>query len=83
MKKRPKIEYPCKWGYRVIGENEASLRKAASDVFKEKSYSISPSRSSKTGKYVSIELTAEVKNEKARDKIYRSLRAHPSVIIVI
>ena len=81
--KRPKIEYPCKWEYCVIGKEEAPLRQAVSEALKGADYNLSFSRSSKSGKYISLELTTTVANEEARDRIHGSLRAHPTVKIVM
>ncbi len=81
--KRPKIEYPCKWEYCVVGENEASLRQAVSEALKSADYNLSFSKSSKSGKYCSLELTTTVADEEARDRIHSSLRAHPAVKIVM
>ena len=80
---QPKIEYPCKWDYCIIGEDETSLRQAVSEVLKSAQYGLSLSKTSKGGKYVSLELTTMVNNEEARNKIYASLRAHHSVKIVM
>lgn len=78
-----KINYPCEWEYRIIGTNEESLKLAVSEILGNKKYVLSFSNISKTGKYISLSLSAFVENEDTRNRIYISLRKHTAVKSVL
>ena len=81
--KRPKITYPCKWGYRIIGEDGEALKAAVTDILGERKYDLSFSNISRKGKYISLELTTVVETEEVRNRIFGALQAHPAVKVVI
>lgn len=72
-KKKPKIDYPCLWLYKVIGVDEAEIRRAIIDIMKDRGYKVSLSRRSKAGKYHCLNLETEVADEQDRNKIYTAL----------
>ncbi|MDD4955536.1 MAG: DUF493 domain-containing protein [Candidatus Omnitrophica bacterium] len=80
---RPKIDYPCEWEYRIMGQNEDGLRSAAAEILAGKEYTLSFSNKSKAGKYISLILKTTVDTEGERNEIYVSLRKHPAVKCVI
>ena len=61
---KPLVEYPCLWGYKVIGPEENSLREAVKECLDtclnpnsgDREFELGMSRSSKGGKYVSLSL---------------------------
>jgi putative lipoic acid-binding regulatory protein len=81
--KRPKIDYPCEWEYRIITRSEEELRKLVAEILKAKQYALSFSNISKAGKYISFALKTNVITEEERNQIYVSLRSHSSVKSVI
>jgi len=81
--KRPIIEYPTKWDYKVIGEDIDKLLKAIEETVNGLEYEITPSNISKGGKYFSLNLTVVVLSEVMRNRVFRDLDDHPNVKIVI
>jgi putative lipoic acid-binding regulatory protein len=76
------IDYPCLWLYRVIGSDEAGMRAAIADVTAGTG-DVTASRSSATGKYVSLNVAVQIENEQRRIAIYEALRKEPSVKMVL
>jgi hypothetical protein len=76
------IDYPCRWVYKVIGADEATMRAAIAAVIPG-GCEIAASRSSAGGKYVSLNVTVQVEDEVGRTSIYEALRKDPSVKVVL
>ncbi len=76
------IDYPCLWHYTVIGPDEAGMRAAIADVTAGAG-DVTASRSSATGKYVSLHIAVQVENEQRRIAIYEALRKESSVKMVL
>jgi putative lipoic acid-binding regulatory protein len=83
--KQPKLEldYPCQWKYKLIGEEEAKMIEAVCEVISEKEHNIEHSNSSKSGKYISLNLDLLVHNEDERNFIYEALKAHQNIKMVL
>jgi putative lipoic acid-binding regulatory protein len=76
------IDYPCLWLYKVIGSDEAKMRAAIADVIAG-AWEITASRSSATGKYLTLNVAVQVEKEETRIAIYEALRKEPSVKMVL
>ncbi|MEA1986940.1 MAG: DUF493 domain-containing protein [Candidatus Marinimicrobia bacterium] len=84
MKEKLKIKYPCKWDYKIIGNNYDTVVKAIENILdNEKNYKINLSKKSKTAKYVSINLNIKVDNENVRQHYFKSFSEHRDIKIVI
>ena len=81
--RRPNIEYPVNWGYKVIGENVDKLIAAIEESVKGFEYEITPSNISTGGKYYSLNLNVLVESEVIRDLIFQKLEEHPHIKMVI
>ena len=79
----PEIDYPCPWGYKVIGTDVGRLRSAIAEVIQERPHTVTPSNRSLTGKYHCLELEIVVTSEACRVEIYEGLCRHPAVKIVL
>jgi len=77
------LEYPCPWEYRVIGADEARLRKAVDQVLGDRPHEVAAGRSSAGGKWVTLVVTLEVANEAERVGLYEELRDHDAVKLVL
>lgn len=77
------LEYPCTWCYKVVAYERAGIEIAAMEIFMERPYSLNPSNSSKSGKYISMNLELLVHNEDERTYFYETLKAHPHVKMVL
>jgi uncharacterized protein len=81
--KRPKIEYPCEWEYKVIGEDVEEVLNAIDTASLGLEYSVVPSNMSKHGKYCSVNVKVVVPNEVVRDLVYEKLSSYDSIRMVI
>jgi len=82
-KKKLELTYPCNWCYKVISTEEEMLKKAVRDVILEREHKLSPSNSSKTGKYISMNLDMLVHNEDDRTFIFDALKKHADIKMVL
>lgn len=83
MDRKPVVEYPCRWLYKVIGDDLAGLQRAATEIIGNQPSTTSLSNSSKTGKYHCLDIAVKVLNETNRDAIYRALKSHPQIKLVL
>ena len=81
--RKPEINYPCVWQYKVIGTDHKAIQAALSEKLGDAPYSLSQSRTSKKGKYISLNLELTVHNEEQRLDLYKTLTAHPSIKLVL
>lgn len=88
---RPQIEYPCQWGFKIIGNDEQSVREGIRECLREclepeqpeRPVQIGGGRTSSGGKYVSVSLSLEVRDEQERNTLFRALADRPEVKMVI
>lgn len=77
------LEYPCNWCYKVVGEEREKLEQAIRDVVLEREHSVAHSNTSRSGKYISLNLDLLVHNEDDRQFIYEALKAHQNIKMVL
>ncbi len=80
--KKPIIDYPCEWKYKLILE-KADAKAIAKEVLGKKEFKCESSRDSKGGKYTSYNLTTLVINENERLAIFEALKAHKDTKFVL
>jgi uncharacterized protein len=80
---RPRIDYPCEWEYKIIGENVDKILLAIETASLGLEYTVSPSNLSRNGKYCSLNMRLMVPNEVVRDLVYEKLSSSESVRFVI
>jgi len=82
--KRPEINYPNDWKYKIIGDNIDGMLLAVDNLLLEKfKYDLSPSNISKKGNYFSLNLIVTVNSEDERNFIYTSLNKHENIKMVL
>jgi putative lipoic acid-binding regulatory protein len=81
--KEPRIEYPCRWTYTLIGMEETVLRACARFVLGDRKYEVQFSHKSPAGKYVSLHVHTEVDNEEDRLGLFDSFSKEPGVKFVL
>jgi putative lipoic acid-binding regulatory protein len=81
--RKPQIDYPCDWSYKVIGLDEEELRKAVAEVIGDVRHKLERGNVSPGGKYLSLELELRVEDEAHRLRIFQRLSTHPSIRFVI
>jgi putative lipoic acid-binding regulatory protein len=73
--RKPKIDYPCPWLFKVIGGDREALAATIAEVLGERQHLLTFSNASSSGKYHSFNLEVVVESEKHRDELYRTLAA--------
>ena len=77
------VEYPCAWSFRIIGKDRELMQDAVAVYMKETQYLLQPSNTSRSGKYVSLNLETVVLNEEIRNQIYVDLKNLSCVKLVL
>jgi putative lipoic acid-binding regulatory protein len=78
-----RIDYPCRWIYKIIGRNEEDMRDAVRVLIQDAPYEIRSSRVSAKGRYVSLNVEVEVGCEEKRKAVYEALKSHPAIILIL
>jgi putative lipoic acid-binding regulatory protein len=81
--KKPEINYPTKWDYKIIGSSVDEMLKAVEETIVGLDYQVTPSKISKNEKYFSLNVTVLVPSEILRDLIFQKLSSHPHIKFVI
>lgn len=81
--KKPVINYPCVWSYRIIGQDEQLLRSAAVNAIGDKKHQMSFSNKSSGGKYQSLNLEVAIHSEKEMLDIFERLKNDQNVKFVL
>ncbi len=77
------IEFPCEWTYTLIGLGSEEVKQAVNEIFKSKSVTLSPSKKSRTGKYISMYAHAHVVSREQRDQLFEQLKEHDAIKMVL
>jgi len=77
------LTYPTGWSYKLIGYEKEAIQKAIHDVIIEREHNLSHSNSSKSGKYISMNLELVIQNNDERIFIYEALKAHQNIVRVL
>ena len=81
--RKPEIEYPCLWQYRLIGEDEAALRAALAACVALERCALSSGNRSSGGRYLSLVAELTVADETERLYLYQRLAEHPDIRMVL
>ncbi len=81
--RRPDIDYPCVWQYTVISTDRQATEAAVAEQLGDRPHSLSVSKKSGKGKYLSMNLEVTVDNDRQRQALYRALAGHPAVKAVL
>lgn len=81
--RKPQIDYPCQWQYKVIGKDPELIKAAILSSCTPIPVRISHSHSSSRGSYLSYNADVRVENEAMRLSIYQSLCSHPAIKLVL
>ena len=80
---KPVIIFPCEWEIKLIGADEKKIQNAVSDIINDRTYSISPSNKSRTGKYVSIKVKLTLLSSEEKDTLYKKFNECKDVKFVL
>jgi putative lipoic acid-binding regulatory protein len=81
--KRPEIEYPCSWTYRIVCTEDSPVRAAIAGLVGDARHSLAEVRTSQHGRYRTLELELEVRDEEHRNSIFKALRELREVRFVL
>ena len=81
--KKPKIEYPTNWGFKIIGRDKEALLACIKEVMGDKKHLCSVGNVSKTGKFHSYNASCKVENQEERDRLFKCFQDHDDVNMVI
>ena len=79
----PKIEYPCRWQYKIIGESRTEIRRVVEQLVQERPLALVDSKVSSGGRYVSMNLEVTVHGDAERLELYRLLAGDPAIRVVL
>ena len=82
-KRKVQLEYPCPWVYKIIGSDVGEMKRAVAEIIRDRTYKVSPSRSSAEAKYHCLNVELSVESESHRTDLYEALKAHRAVKIVL
>ncbi len=82
-RRKPVIEYPCRWVYKIIGPDEEALREAVIQVVQNIPHTVTLSNTSATGRYRCLNVEMTVPDEGVRTTLYEMLKNHPAVRFVL
>jgi hypothetical protein len=80
---KPRIDYPCLWQYKVITTDIEPVREIVADHLGDAPYSMSKSRKSRDGRYISIDIEMTVYSDYHRLRLYELLAAGQQVKVVL
>lgn len=77
------IDYPARWQYVVFGRDESSLRSAIESVLPGRDATVTLSKRSARGTYLSLVVELVVRDEDDRTGVWRALAARDEVLYVV
>jgi len=81
--KRPNIEYPTNWGFKLIGKDKDKLLACIKEAMGDKEHLCSLGNTSRTGKFHSYNASCSVETEDERNRIFKYFSDHSDVDMVI
>ena len=80
---KPQIDYPCEWGYKIIGTDRLKLEAVVFEVMGNRDYKQKGGNSSSKGKFHSLSTSCNVTSQEDRDSIFKAFQEHKDVKMVI
>jgi putative lipoic acid-binding regulatory protein len=81
--RKPEIDYPCRWQFRLIGEERAAMVEAITTLAGIPADEITEANVSSGGRYLSLKIELVVHDDDERLAYYRLLAAHPAIRMVL
>lgn len=80
---KPQIDYPTRWSYRIVGDDEARIRAHVQRCLGDREHELALARHSRAGRYVSLHLSITVRDEADRLAIHQRIGAHEAVRLIL
>lgn len=77
------LEYPCRWPYTVIGEDEFHMRVAVGEVCGDLEHTMELSNRSRTGRYCSLKVEVIVHSDEQRTGLFHTLLQREEIRYVV
>ena len=79
--KKPQITYPAFWEYKVIFDSFADENSIIKECVGDKNHKLTPSNSSKNGKFKSFNLVVLVSSEHERLELFSLLKSRSKFVL--
>ena len=79
--KKPKIDYPTHWEYKVIFDASDEAEAKVKDIVKDREFKLVFSKFSKDKKYASYDLTVLVLSDEERLEIFSALKHEAKYVL--
>jgi putative lipoic acid-binding regulatory protein len=79
----PEIDYPAAWSYKLVGDTDASVRLAIAEVIGEREHTVTLSRTSSSGKYISLKVELVVHDHEERRGLANAFNEHAAIKFVL
>ena len=83
MDQKANIEYPTEWTYKIIAHSEENIWAATQACLDDRKRTLTPSRQSAGGRFVSMELSLQVSSEEDRVSIFHRLFKEKGIKLVL
>ncbi|TQV63748.1 MAG: DUF493 domain-containing protein [Sulfurovum sp.] len=80
---KPHIEYPCEWGYKIIGKDKVELEACIHEVLANRVFKYTHGNSSAKGIFHTLNAKCIVFSQNERDELFRCFGEHKAVKVVI
>ncbi len=80
---KPVLTFPCEWVIKLIGSDEDKIKKTASDVINDRTFTMTTSNKSRTGKYVSIKIKLTLLSSEEKDILYKKFNECKDIKFVL
>lgn len=81
--KKVDITYPCEWTYKVIGKDSLILEQIIQTTLHNRTFNIKPSNTSKTGKFVSLNVNVLLFNDEERLFYYETFQKNKEILYLL
>lgn len=79
----PDIDYPVRWGYRLIGSDPEAVRAAVREVLGDHEHRLTQSNTSSRGRYHAFAVELVVEDEAQRLRLFEAFKAHAAIVYVL
>jgi len=80
---KPEINYPCEWGFKLIGTDQKKLEQCIGEIMGDRAHSCTKGNVSNKGKFLSMNTKCEVASEEERNALFKAFSDHDDVKMVI
>lgn len=83
IEQKVEIAYPCQWQFKLIGMDQEAIHTTVIKTVAHRTFTITPSRTSSGGKFVSLNLVVLIQSEEERLGLYAQLKACDHILYIL